>query len=208
MNSKFSKAILKTEMDVLQDSSSTPHATITLVPTTPAKDNFELSLRPGTLQETPSSRLNELDPKYLRNLEFTYEEKYHETKEQVEQEFKQVPWYILTQEELQKAQMLKETFVQGPTNQETMNCLLRTSFPNGYKQSEYLLESQSIIDTILARGNQVFDKDSGSGSGSDSGKNFDTSSLEKEKNITLLADEITKRNVENLHNSCKRDVFY
>ena len=230
MNSNISKAIFKVEKETLNDIANNPQ--IATTPPSQQKQQNTTSQQQNTtsqqqnttsqqqnttttLQNEPSTRLNELDPNYLRNLEYTYEEKYHETQQEVEQEFKQVPWYILTQDDLKKAQLLKETFVQGPTNQDTVNCLLRTSFPNGYKQSEYLLESQSMIDTILSRGNMVFNKNNSSNTSTSSptdsntlyNKNFDTSSLEKERTITLLADEIAKRNMDNLNNSCKRDVF-
>ena len=67
-----------------------------------------------------------------------------------------------------------------------------------------MLDSQSVLDTIYSRGNAVFDKDK-------SRPDYVNNKLQIQKDDTILSDEIEKRNMENLHNACRRtsvdDIF-
>ena len=110
------------------------------------------------------------------------------------------PWYSVSSSEIST---FVESFQNSP-NKETLECLLRTTYPDGYNDSQFMLDSQSVLYTIYSRGNAVFDKDK-------SRPDYVNNKLQRQKDDTILSDEIEKRNMENLHNACRRtsvdDIF-
>lgn len=73
-------------------------------------------------------------------------------------------------------------------NQELINSLLQ----NMNKESDHYVDSQSVLDTINKKANCSFDKNA----------------VNKQKNETLLSNEINNRNFEQLQSACKRNSAF
>ena len=117
------------------------------------------------------------------------------------------PWYTLTQTEItnQVSEGFAQEYINYP-NEETVKCLLKTTFPDGYIKSEYLMDSQNVLDMIMSRGINVFDindpLNANANANANKKNNYALDKLQRQKNETLLGDEIAKRNMEQLIQVC------